>query len=98
MPCPHPLNTCCTHVACLFEHTDAKYTGHQSIAMQNAHDTTCFVMLLLSCFLDGLQTEQRLNKELIKMQVTSQLALSDAQSRVQQLQATVQECEVCVPL
>lgn len=30
------------------------------------------------------------------MQITSQMALSDAQSLVQQLQATVQECEVCV--
>ncbi len=81
-------------VARLFEHADAKYTGHQSIAMQHAHDKNCFSHDLLN----GLQTEQKLKHELIKMQVTSQLALSDSQSQVQQLQATLRQLEVCVPL
>ena len=88
MPCPDPLNTC------LFEHTDAKYTGHESTAMQHAHDKNCFCHDLL----DGLQTEQRLKQELVKMQVTSQLALSDSQTQVHQLQATLRQREVCVPL
>ncbi|DBA89691.1 TPA: hypothetical protein ACH3X2_004582 [Trebouxia sp. C0005] len=39
------------------------------------------------------QTEQRLKKELIKMQVTSQLALSNSESWVQQLEASLRQRE-----
>ena len=62
--------------------------GQQPNAKPHAHASS----------LDALQTEQRLKHKLIKMQVTSQLALSDSQSQVQQLQGTLQQREVCVPL
>lgn len=45
-----------------------------------------------------MQTEQRLKKELIKMQVTSQLALSNSESWVQQLEASLRQREVCALL
>lgn len=62
--------------------------------MQDVHDNTCFCHDLLY----GMQTEQRLKKELIKMQVTSQLALSNSESWVQQLEASLRQREVCALL
>jgi len=73
-------------VAYLFEYTDMP--GQQPNAKPHAHDSS----------LDVLQTEQKLKQELIKMQVTSQLALSKSQSLVQQLQGSLLQHEVCVPL
>jgi len=51
-------------VAYLCEYTDARHTGQQLNAI--SHDNNCSSHDLL----DGLQTEQRLKQELIKMQIT----------------------------